>query len=111
MDAIKFLVQGSSPEPYKVQFIKRSDKNLSAYCTCPAGDNGQYCKHRFSILEGSSKGIVSHNLDDLKLIQSWLPGTDVENAMIKMRELELEALRIKKALSLAKKSVAKAMMD
>ena len=52
MERIDFLVQGSAFHPYEVKFLKRSEKNLSAYCTCPAGDNGQYCKHRFSILEG-----------------------------------------------------------
>ncbi|MGC8775541.1 MAG: hypothetical protein ACP5R6_09830, partial [Chlorobaculum sp.] len=82
------------------------------YCSCSAGENGQYCKHRFNILEGITKGIVSDNLlDDVKIVQSWLSGTDVEAAIIKMRELESEAERIKKELSAAKKEVAKAMRD
>ena len=111
MERIKFLVQGSALEPYEVTFTKSTEQNLSAYCTCPAGDNGQYCKHRFLILEGSTKGIVSSNLGDVKIVESWLPGTDVDVAIQKMRELEKETARIKKALSLAKKDVAKAMRD
>jgi uncharacterized Zn finger protein len=111
MREIRFEVQGSAPEPYEVIFVKRSDKNLSAYCSCPAGENGQYCKHRFNILAGIAKGIVSHNEDDVKKIQSWLPGTDVDAAIAKMRELETEAEKIKKALSSAKKDVARAMRD
>jgi len=47
----------------------------------------------------------------VKVVQSWLPGTDVEEAIKKMRELESEAARIKKELSAAKKDVAKAMRD
>lgn len=46
MNQIKFLVIGSSENPYEVNFIRRGN-NLSAHCTCPAGENGQYCKHRF----------------------------------------------------------------
>ena len=111
MQKISFEVQGSAAEPYGVVFVKRSDTNLSAYCSCPAGENGQYCKHRFSILAGVTKGIVSDNLEDVKIIQSWLPGTDVEEAILKMRELEAEAAKIKKELSAAKKFVAKAMRD
>jgi len=108
---MSFKIQGSAAEPYTVTFEKRSSANLSAYCTCPAGENGQYCKHRFNILDGETKGIVSGNLDDVKIIQAWLVGTDVEKALVQMRELEAEAVRIKKALAAAKKDVAKAMRD
>ncbi|MCC7568798.1 MAG: SWIM zinc finger domain-containing protein, partial [Candidatus Methanofastidiosa archaeon] len=99
MQEIAFEVQGSAPDPYRVVFVKRSDANLSAYCSCPAGENGLYCKHRFNILEGMKKGIVSDNLEDVKVVQSWLPGTDLGDAIQKMRELESEAARIKKELS------------
>lgn len=111
MEEIAFEVQGSAEYPYSVRFIKRSNENLSAYCTCPAGENGQYCKHRFNILAGETKAIVSGNHEDVKTIQCWLPGTDIEKSIIKMNELASEAERIKKALSAAKKEVAKAMRD
>jgi uncharacterized Zn finger protein len=108
---ICFAVQGSEEEPYEVTFIKRSDTKLSAYCTCPAGEHGQYCKHRFRILDGLTDGIVSNNLHEVKEVNAWLPGTDVEIALIKMRELAAEAERIKKALQKAKKEMAKAFLD
>lgn len=111
MQEIKFEVQGSASKPYVVVFVRQSDTNLSAYCSCPAGGNGQYCKHRFNILDGLTKGVVSDNLDDVKVVQSWLSGTDVEAALINMRKLEAEAVRIKEELSAAKKEVAKAMHD
>jgi len=50
-DSVSFSVQGSAPEPYHVLF-RRNGANLSAYCTCPAGENGMYCKHRIRILQG-----------------------------------------------------------
>lgn len=111
MREISFKVQGSAAEPYLVIFVQRTETNLSAYCTCPAGENGQYCKHRFSILSGIDKGIVSSNTDEVKIVQSWLLGTDIEAAMITVKNLEVEADKIKKELSLAKKSLAKAMRD
>ena len=111
MQEIRFLVQGSAPEPYEVAFIKRTDNNLSAYCTCPAGENGQYCKHRFNILAGITKGIVSQNEADVNTVISWLSGTDVEVAIEKMHILEKEADKIKAALASAKRDVAKAMRD
>ena len=66
MSTVSFHVQGSAEEPYNVTFQKRSDTNLSAYCTCPAGKNGQYCKHRINIMAGSTTGIVSGNQQDVE---------------------------------------------
>jgi uncharacterized Zn finger protein len=111
MEELAFEVQGSAPEPYGVVFVRRSPTKLSAYCSCPAGENGQYCKHRFAILDGIQKHIVSANVGDVKIVQSWLPGTDVEQALLKMRDLEKKAAAIKKELSMAKKDLARAMRD
>ena len=111
MQEISFEVQGSADEPYDVLFIKRTDTNLSAYCSCPAGENGLYCKHRFNILAGLTKGIVSGNLEDVEVVQSWLPGTDVDQAIKKVQELEIEAAKIKKDISAAKKNVARSMLS
>ena len=61
---ITFLVQGSSDEPYEVDFYKEDDK-LKAFCTCMAGENRTHCKHRLSILAGSEKHIVSGNALEL----------------------------------------------
>jgi len=111
MEEIAFDIQGSAPEPYRVVFVRRSQTNLSAHCSCPAGANGRYCKHRFAILDGVQNGSVSSNPEGIKIVQSWLPGTDVERALRKVRSLEKEAEKIKKELSAAKHDLAKAMRD
>lgn len=60
MEDICFLVQGSAEEPYKVTF-KKNGSNLSAYCTCPAGENCQFCKHRFRMaLSGNNANRKKH---------------------------------------------------
>lgn len=108
MKTIEFLVKGSSPDPYHVTFTKDGD-NLNAFCTCPAGENGQYCKHRFSILSGSENSVVSENKEQVATVQSWLPGSDLEVALMDLAEAEHEYDHAKKHLSKAKKNVAKAM--
>jgi len=108
MEAVKFRVQGSAEEPYEVTF-RRDGANLSAFCTCPAGDAGQYCKHRFGILEGSTAGIVSGNADQVGTVVGWLPGTDVAAAMSALAAAERDLERAKKAVSVARKGVAAAM--
>lgn len=111
MESIVFYVQGSANKPYKVLFVRRSETNLSAYCTCPAGEKGQYCKHRFNILKGKKRKIVSKNAKKVSVVQAWLPGTDVEAAIQMMREAKEEVARTKKVLAGARKDVARAMRD
>lgn len=110
MKEMIFLVQGSAREPYKVTF-RKNNNYLSAYCTCPAGDNGQYCKHRFNILGGLSVGIVSGNESDVSVVASWLPGTDVEAAMNAVMDAEENCELAKRALSAAKKHLAEAFRN
>lgn len=110
MNVIEFLVKGSAPEPYRVTFTKEND-NLNAYCTCPAGENGQYCKHRLGILSGSIILIESKNKEQVTVVQSWLPGSDLEEALMELAAAEHEHDHAKKRLSIAKKNMAKAMMS
>jgi|ERR1041385_1780747 uncharacterized Zn finger protein len=111
MDAFEFLVQGSAAEPYRVSFHRWSDGNLSAYCTCPAGENGMACKHRVRILRGILDGVVSENHADVTMVAAWLGGTDVEKALQSVEALEKEAERIKGALTAAKKMLAQCLLD
>ncbi len=108
MDTIRFLVQGSASLPYEVTFQKQG-ANLAAFCSCPAGENGQYCKHRFRILEGSREGIVSGNENQVETVVSWLPGSDVESAMKAVVIAERELERAKSVVTDAKKRLAAAM--
>ena len=111
MDEKIFKVKGSADEPYEVTIVKRNDINLTAYCTCPAGQNGLHCKHRIGILTGKTKKIVSDNLSDVEVVASWLPGTDVEAMLNQLIRLEAEFEKTKAALSNAKKELARALHD
>jgi uncharacterized Zn finger protein len=92
-------------------FHRRDAKNLSAYCTCPAGESGMHCKHRVRILRGLLEGIVSKNTADVTTVAGWLSGSDVETALRTIDDLEKEADRIKKALSAAKKALSQCLLD
>jgi uncharacterized Zn finger protein len=110
MENVQFFIQGSAKEPYRVTFQKNG-LNLSAYCTCPAGDNGQYCKHRLNILGGITEGIVSGNEADVEIVASWLSGTDVEAALNAVMDAEEKYEAAKRELSSAKKRLALAFRD
>lgn len=106
MERMMFVVQGSEAEPYRVT-LEKSGRNLNAYCTCAAGSNGQYCKHRFRILSGNPEGIINPNMDELRLAVDWLNGTDVETALKNLVLAEDYFEAAKKDLAKAKKYLRK----
>lgn len=109
METIRFKVQGSAPEPYTTLF-ERSGAKLTAHCSCPAGEVGQYCKHRLNILNGIVDGIVSGNESEVQTILLWLKGTDVELALKQVREAEEKLETVKKQLNGFKKKLSHALL-
>jgi hypothetical protein len=110
METIIFKVQGSAPEPYTTTF-KRSGNNLTAHCSCPAGEIGQYCKHRLNILNGIIDGIVSSNVPEVQTVMLWLKGTDVEQALKQVCEAEGKLEEAKRQLNGLKKKLARALVN
>ena len=108
MTELRFKVKGSSPEPYEITFIKDGE-SLTALCSCPAGEYGNFCKHRIAILDGNGKAIVSDNSDDVATVLDWLPGTDVALALAEFRAIERAKDEPKSALVAAKRKLARAM--
>ena len=74
MSELTFRVKGSSAEPYEITFIKDGD-SLTALCSCPAGQYGNFCKHRIAILDGNGKAVVRDNVDQVAVVRDWLAGT------------------------------------
>lgn len=110
MKEIKFHIRGPAPLPYEVTFIREKD-NLTALCTCPAAVDGEYCIHRFRILEGEMEGIVEGDKAAVKIVRSWLLGSDVENAMKEVKAAQQAYYEAKKILSNAEKKLARTMKD
>lgn len=107
---IKFVVESSSgSDTYSVRILKRGENSLSAFCTCPAGENGTYCKHRMAIFAGDTSAILSANKEQVSTVKEWLKGSDVEKHISIIEQLEIESDKLKKAISSAKKELAKAM--
>lgn len=103
-----FHIQGSAPDPYIV-VIERVGENLRASCTCAAGEKGQYCKHRFQLFKGSNIGVIGGDIATIPQLPNLVKGTDVERAMINLKEAESELVMAQKRVSAAKKAVAEAM--
>ena len=109
-EVVRFLVEGSSGDHYTVTFRKLGD-NLSAFCTCSAGQTGMYCKHRIIILQGRPDDIVSENPEQVRIVVGWLHGTDIALALDAVAEAEQNLERAKAVVKEAKKALAVAMRD
>ena len=105
MGKLNFKVQGSASEPYEVTFEKQGNE-LMAFCTCPAGENGQHCKHRINILEGDPSSITSGNESKVAEVVRWLKGTRLEKILIELNSKEKQAEALKKEIMVLKKKLA-----
>jgi hypothetical protein len=106
---LTFLVQGSEVEPYRVRFVTNGDGHLTAYCTCAAGQQGQFCKHRLAILQGDPSAVVSDNTGDVHTVHTWVPGSNVEAAMQHIVACEAAVEQAKRQLTAAKKALSASM--
>ena len=103
-----FLVSGSGPKPYQVEFVK-DDAGLKVYRNCLAGTHGSHCKHRINILAGDSSGVVSDVDDKFELISKWLYGTGLESALKELLSAQKEKPLDKKRVAKAKRAISKFM--
>jgi len=108
VEELVFLVKGSSSDAYEITFIK-DGASLTALCTCPAGQYGNFCKHRIAILDGKADAISSSNADQVPTVTEWLVGTDVEEALCELREAEEITAYPKDEMAVLKKRLARAM--
>lgn len=108
MEQLTIQVKGSTPEPYETTFIKDGD-SLTALCTCPAGSFSNVCKHRVAILDGKSGAVLDDDKGKVSKVVGWLPGTDVEAALLALRKVEADKVADKDALVAAKRKLARAM--
>ena len=96
--SIQFQVQGSASEPYKTT-ISINNYNITCLCDCKAGINGSHCKHWMGVFEGTKQDYINIGDEQLREIQSWLPGSDLEeawNELLKIKDIE-KSLKIRKS--------------
>jgi uncharacterized Zn finger protein len=108
MRRIEFTVRGTKGDLYTCTF-ERDGNNLNAFCTCPDGRAGSYCKHRFALIDGNRSIVVSDNAHEVDEISEMITGTDVEAAGIALAEAMDAVERAEELLIQAKRDFATAM--
>ncbi len=68
-----------------------------------------HCKHRLRILGGNREYIISGNEDEVSTVISWLPGSNIEDALQSISAAEKKFETAKKELARAKKKLDEAL--
>lgn len=106
---LKFSVEGSKGDIYHIE-AKREGDNFRMTCTCQAGQNNLYCKHRFALLDGDGEAVVV-GAENVEALQDLFMGTDVSGRLAEVRLLEQKVDEATKRLKAAKKALARALHD
>ena len=110
MKKISYQVQGSASEPYSIT-ISLDGTNLTCLCDCQAGNNGKHCKHWMSVFEGKKQDYTGLDAAQIDEIQSWMAGSDLEQAWIELNRVLEEEETIKKKKTAAYKALQKEMRN
>jgi len=76
-DVLCFSVRGSAGNIYEIT-ARRIAEKLRVSCTCQAGQNRIWCKHRTALLDGDVSNLLSDNVSDVKKLAEWADGVEVE---------------------------------
>lgn len=106
VDQFVFDVEGSQGDLYRITFAFDGGR-AAASCTCPAGGQGTWCKHRTAILDGEVAALRSANASELAAVKDRLAGTPLGDAYARWVEAEARAVAAKKAADAAKRALAR----
>jgi DNA polymerase-3 subunit epsilon len=76
-EALRFLVKGSTGNIYEIT-ARRTANRLRMTCTCQAGQNHIWCKHRTALIDGDVSNLVSGTLSEIKKLSEWTLDAEIE---------------------------------
>lgn len=105
---LEFLIKSkSSGSEYMVKAYFDGEHPVLT-CSCPAGENGKYCKHRFALIEGDESEVVDASNSAAELAEA-LNGTALGATIAEMRDHERAVKAAQAELTKIKKRVASQM--
>lgn len=113
---LKILAKSSSqPEPYSV-VVKWSNNKLSALCSCPAGEIGQLCKHKYAVLSNDQAILYDKKQSgQLDKISEWVQASSFPSLLSELEQAEEEKdeaiEKAKKKYSTVKHKIARLLSE
>ena len=106
MTRVEFQIVGSQGDLYDVAF-EVGEGIGRASCTCQAGMNRQFCKHRTALLDGEISSLRSANATHVAELKALLEGTDLAIAYAQVLTATKAHEETKRSLDAAKKQLAR----
>jgi hypothetical protein len=107
---IEILSKSSSGNPYTVRFYLEKN-NVSAFCSCPAGQSRKLCKHIIKIINSEDSILFDTNQKNLmSAIISHLQNTDIPRLISNLRENEILLEKTQENVKKAKKALEKVIL-
>lgn len=107
---MRFVMRSSSTDGIYEIVAARADGLLRMKCDCPAGENGQHCKHRIALLSGGADQIADADAANVAVLRTWLAGTPLENVLADFLACEREMEDLKVRQKAIKRRLASAML-
>lgn len=86
-NSLYFDVEGSTGNIYEIA-AWRVGSHFHMTCTCEAGKNSRFCKHRAALLNGIFEHVVSNNEDDVGKLAGMIRDTDAARLFATVQSLE-----------------------
>jgi len=107
---IEILAKSSSGDSYTIRFYLEENE-ISAFCSCPAGDNRKLCKHVMRIITGDDSILYDSNQQEVfTKIGSHLQRTSIPSLLSESNESEILLEEAKKNAKKAKKALEKVIL-
>lgn len=112
-DELRFSIMGENDDIFEVTITRHEENsaNLSAFCTCGSAQHGEFCPHRFEILEGDISNLASDNLNDLQILKEWIKGSDIEAAMQELSKAKTDLKLAREKYAYSRNMLVRRMMD
>lgn len=112
-DALHFSMMGEDDSVFEVTIERAPDNsaNLRATCTCGSARHGEFCAHRFEILEGDISNLASDNMDDVTTLRAWIVGSDIEDAMRELSKAKTDLKIARERYAHCRNVLVRRMMD
>jgi uncharacterized Zn finger protein len=108
---IEILAKSSSGEPYTVEIYLEENK-ISAFCSCPAGDNRMLCKHVRKIVAGDDSILYDKNQkNELEAIRNHLSKTEIPLFSSELEKFDSLLEETKRKVERAKKNLENAILN
>ena len=108
---LKFDISSSDGTGTYTVTIEGQPGSVKMFCTCAAGEKGTSCKHRLNLLDGDYSAIQSNNADELHVLSTWLPGSNLERSITVLQSADKELDKAKRQVTAAKKHLGLAMRN